>query len=84
MQDAAEILDAVKSVVSGDALLKEAVMAYEDSMRPRGAKDVELSLETATKLLVSNLKESPMFTVGLQKMNGDQVLVVPDAVQLKG
>ncbi|KEF61158.1 uncharacterized protein A1O9_02723 [Exophiala aquamarina CBS 119918] len=82
MQDAAEVVDAVKSAVSGAATLKDAISTYEDGMRPRGAKDVALSLETAKKLLVSDLKESPMFKVGLQKMDGQTVIEVPNAVQV--
>ena len=83
MQDAGDLVDAVKTVVLGKVLLKDAVSGNDDAMRPRGARDVELSLETATKLLVSNLRESPMFKVGLQKMNGEQVLAVSNAVQLR-
>lgn len=82
MQDAAEIVDAVKLAFSGVSTLKEAISAYEESMRPRGARDVALSLETAKKLLVSDLKDSPMFKVGLQKMNGETVVAVPEAVQV--
>ncbi|EXJ76522.1 uncharacterized protein A1O5_01030 [Cladophialophora psammophila CBS 110553] len=84
MQDAAEIVDAVKLAVSGTSPLADAVTAYEDGMRPRGARDVALSLETASKLYVSELRESPMFKVGLQKMDVDgvKVVAVPNAVQL--
>ena len=81
MQDAAEIVDAVKAAVSGTSFLSDAITAYEDRMRPRGARDVALSLETASKLLVSELRESPMFKVGLQKMDGQHVVTVPNAVQ---
>lgn len=82
MQDAAEVVSAVKLAISGVSTLKDATSAYEDSMRPRGARDVALSLETAKKLLVSDLKESPMFKVGLQKMDGQKVVSVPNAVQV--
>ncbi|KAK5047212.1 hypothetical protein LTR84_006734 [Exophiala bonariae] len=82
MQDAAEVVDAVKSAVSGVCTLKDAISTYEDGMRPRGARDVALSLETAQRLLVSDLKESPMFKVGLQKMDGQTVVEVPNAVQV--
>lgn len=82
MQDAAEVVGALKSVVSGASALKDAISIYEEGMRPRGARDVALSLETAKRLLVSNLKDSPMFKVGLQKMDGQTVVEVPNAVQV--
>lgn len=82
MQDAAEVVSAVKVAISGVSTLKDAISAYEDAMRPRGARDVALSLETAKKLLISDLKESPMFKVGLQKMDGQTVVAVPNAVQV--
>ena len=82
MQDAAEIVDAIKSAVSGQSSLKDAVTAFEDRMRPRGARDVELSLQTASKLFVSELKESPMFKMGLRKSDDQNVVAVPKAVQL--
>lgn len=69
MQDAAEIVAAVKSAVTGQSSLEEAVASYEDGMRPRGARDVELSLQTASKLLLAELKDSPMFSIGLQKLD---------------
>ncbi len=73
MQDAAEIVDAVKMALSGKSTLKQTVTAYEDRMRPRGANDVALSLETAIKTLASDLKESPMFKFGLKKMESQKV-----------
>jgi len=82
MQDAAEIVDAVISAISGERPMEEGVTEYEEKMRPRGARDIALSLETAKKLLVSNLRESPMFKVGLQKMDGQTVVAVPHAVHI--
>ena len=82
MQDAAEVVDALKSVVAGTRSLKEAIHDYEEGMRLRGARDVALSLETASKLLVSELKESPMFKVGLKKTDSQSAALDPDRVQL--
>ena len=73
MQDAAELVNAVKLVVSGSLTLEEAITAYEDSMRPRGVRDVELSLETAKKTLMRDLKDSPMFNIGLGKASGPEI-----------
>ena len=82
MQDAAEIVDAVKMATSGPSTLKEAVTAYEDRMRPRGANDVALSLETAVKTLACDLKESPMFKIGLQKLESQKVGLSETVVEL--
>lgn len=82
MQDAAEIVDAIISATTGKSPLAEGVTEYEERMRPRGARDVALSLETAKKLLVSELEESPMFKVGLQKMEGQRVVAFPNGAQI--
>jgi hypothetical protein len=82
MQDAAEIVDAVKMAHSRESMLKEAVSAYEDRMRPRGAQDVALSLETAIKTLASDLKESPMFKFGLHKMETQKVVSGEKVIEL--
>lgn len=82
MQDAAEIVDAVKLAVSRKTTLKEAITGFEESMRPRGARDVALSLESATKTRISDLMESPMFKIGLQKMDTQGVVAVDKAIQI--
>jgi len=82
MQDAAEIVDAVKSTISGHSSLQDAVTGYEDRMRPRGKRDVELSLQTASKLLVSELKDSPMFKMGLRKLEAEKVSIASSGVEL--
>lgn len=64
-QDAAAIFDAVKATVAGNSTLKSGITAYEEEMRPRGAKEVALSLETAKQ--TSDVLNSPMFTLGLRK-----------------
>ncbi|KAI9658620.1 MAG: hypothetical protein M1821_002180 [Bathelium mastoideum] len=47
MQDAAEFVEAMRKSAYGDLSLRSAVGAYEESMIPRGASEVELSLQTA-------------------------------------
>lgn len=80
MQDAAEVVRALKSVVSGQKTQEEAITAYETNMRSRGAGDVALSLETAKKLKVSELLDSPMFKLGLKKIDGEGAASLPWAV----
>ena len=82
MQDAADIVDAVKLAISGKATLKEAITRFEESMRPRGARDVALSLESAKKTRISDLMESPMFQIGLQKMETQGVVAVEKAIHI--
>ncbi|RVX72410.1 hypothetical protein B0A52_03598 [Exophiala mesophila] len=70
IQDAAELMGAIGAVVSGASSLNDAVTAYEVSMRPRGARDVALSSETAKKCRIEDVLSGPMFKVGLNKVNG--------------
>lgn len=47
VKDASDLVDAIEAAVNGAKTLEEAVTAYEEEMRPRGAKEVALSLEQA-------------------------------------
>ena len=47
MQDADELIEAITKVVFENAALDSAIAEYEGAMIPRGAKEVELSLQTA-------------------------------------
>lgn len=67
MKDAADIVDAIKLAVSGQRTLAEAVSAYEEEMRPRGTKEVQMSLEQAEKSRPAALHDSPLFKTGHQK-----------------
>lgn len=49
MKDASDLVDAVKAAALGVRTLSAAVTAYEEEMRPRGAKEVALSLQQAEK-----------------------------------
>ncbi|KAK4893287.1 hypothetical protein LTR27_008410 [Elasticomyces elasticus] len=75
LQDATELVGAIQSVVDGRLCSQEALDGYDKQMQFRGATDVALSLETAKNLVVSDLLESPMFKVGLQKMEGKGIAV---------
>lgn len=72
MQDAAELIEHLQSAKSGTISLETAITAYEDEMRLRGTKDVALSLDAAVKTLASELPESAMFKLGLQKPEGEE------------
>lgn len=66
----AELLASINQVVSGKVLLPTAISSYETSMRPRGVRDVELSLETAEKLHISHIEDSPFLKLGFRKQDG--------------
>ena len=68
MKDAADLVDAVRSVVAGNKSLAEAVTAYEEEMRPRGAKEVRLSYQQAVESRQwDTLKSSPMMRYGHER-----------------
>lgn len=69
MRDVAELFDAIKQTISGRVTLETAITSYETSMRPRGVTDVELSLETAKKMCLSDLMESPFVKMGFAKQD---------------
>ncbi|KAK2614016.1 hypothetical protein N8I77_000877 [Diaporthe amygdali] len=66
LQDAAHLVDAIKSVlITQQHTLKDAIDAYENEMKPRGSREVHLSLEQARKASSSKaIKESPIFKIG--------------------
>ncbi|KAK3645381.1 hypothetical protein LTR56_009108 [Elasticomyces elasticus] len=68
IKDASDLVDAIKLVVSGEQSLGDLITAYEEEMRPRGAKDVALSLEQAEKSRDwDRLMSSPIFQVGFSR-----------------
>ncbi|KAL8747115.1 MAG: hypothetical protein Q9190_000978 [Brigantiaea leucoxantha] len=68
VKDASDIVDAIKAAVYEEKTLQEAVSEYEAEMKPRGAKEVALSLEQALKARDMNtLKDSPLFKLGWQR-----------------
>ena len=68
LQDSAEIMGSVKSVVFDGMPLKDAIDAYEEEMRPRGIKAAELSLQTAEMGAAwHKFTESPLFRLGHNK-----------------
>lgn len=67
MRDVAELFCAIKKTILGQVTLETGVTSYETAMRPRGVRDVELSLETAKKMRLSDLMESPFVKMGFAK-----------------
>ncbi|QKX59694.1 uncharacterized protein TRUGW13939_06834 [Talaromyces rugulosus] len=70
MQDTGELYGAIKAIASGKSSLEPEITSYENAMRPRGVKDVDLSLETGQKMHVSYLQESPFLKMGFHKPKG--------------
>lgn len=66
MKDAANLVDAIKAaIVTRETTLKDAIDAYESEMKPRGTREVNLSLEQARKASNSKeIKDSPIFKIG--------------------
>jgi hypothetical protein len=74
IKDASDLVDAIKAVVVGQKSLDNAITAYEAEMKPRGAKEVALSLEQALKAReMSTIRDSPIFKVGWQRGREDVV-----------
>lgn len=69
MRDVAELFGAIKKTISGQVTLETGITSYETAMRPRGVRDVELSLETAKKMRLSDLMESPFVKMGFAKQD---------------
>lgn len=66
MKDASDIVDTIKLSLAGKTTLSEGVTAYEAEMRPRGAKEVALSLEQAEKSRDwDTIMDSPIYKHGL-------------------
>lgn len=66
MKDAANLVIAIKEALSTrEKTLKDAIDAYESEMKPRGVREVNLSLEQARKASNSKaIKDSPIFKIG--------------------
>ncbi|CRG89130.1 hypothetical protein PISL3812_06166 [Talaromyces islandicus] len=70
MQDARELYGAIEVISTGKSSLESAITSYEDSMRPRGVKDVDLSLEAGQKMHLSYLQDSPFLRIGFHQPKG--------------
>ncbi|KAF2219773.1 putative monooxygenase [Elsinoe ampelina] len=74
MCDAANLVDAIVEAQNGKKTLAEAIAEYEAEMKPRGAREVGLSLEQAMKARnTSTIKDSPIFKLGWQRERRDEV-----------
>lgn len=69
VRDIAELLGAIKSIISGHVTLETGITSYENAMRPRGARDVELSLEAGKKMRLSDVMDSPFVKMGFAKQD---------------
>ena len=65
IKDASDIVDAIVAATAGEISLAEAIGAYEAEMKPRGVREVALSLEQALKARDKDtMKDSPLFKLG--------------------
>lgn len=66
MKDAAHLVDVIKkALIAREQTLKDAIDAYEREMKPRGVREVSLSLEQARKASDSKaIKDSPILKIG--------------------
>lgn len=66
MKDASSLVDVIKEALSTRGkTLKDAIDAYESEMKPRGVREVNLSLEQARKASNAKaIKDSPIFKIG--------------------
>ena len=64
LRDACELVDALVAVFEGRSSLAEAITAYDEEMRPRGAKEVALTFEQALATRTGELEKSPIFRIG--------------------
>ena len=65
--DAAHLLDALKEVFDGSKNLEQAIKEYEDEMRPRGAKEVNLTYQRMLLTAEGRFGESAMANIGFNK-----------------
>jgi 2-polyprenyl-6-methoxyphenol hydroxylase-like FAD-dependent oxidoreductase len=74
IKDASDIVDAIVAAVNGQKTLKDSITEYEAEMKPRGAKEVVLSLEQALKARKTDtLKDSPIFKQGWKRGDAEAV-----------
>lgn len=65
VKDASDLVDAIQAAVTATKSLHEAVTAYEEEMKPRGVKEVDMSLEQAkASRKVETWKESSVYRFG--------------------
>ena len=67
IMDAAGLVEVVEKVTAGAQELSEAVKAYEEEMRPRGAKEVELSFQAMQANSTKNITKSPLYKFVLHR-----------------
>jgi hypothetical protein len=71
--------------VTKEQTLEDSITAYEAEMKPRGAKEVALSLEQALMARDKDtIKDSPIFRHGWQRGNADAVVETSSATNKVG
>lgn len=74
IKDASDIVDSIVAAMNGQKTFKDAITEYEAEMKPRGAKEVALSLEQALKARKTDtLKDSPIFKQGWKRDDAEVV-----------
>lgn len=68
IMDSAGLLHAITKVVRGEQGLEDAIGAYEDEMRPRGAQEVELTYQQMLAASARDWKDTPMYKIGLDRV----------------
>lgn len=64
IKDASDIVDSIKAAVAGTQSLAHGITAYDDEMRARGTREVELSFQQMQMSERKAMKDSPMFKIG--------------------
>jgi 2-polyprenyl-6-methoxyphenol hydroxylase-like FAD-dependent oxidoreductase len=74
LQDAAEFVKAMKSVVAGEKQLKEAVDGYDKEVFERGVREIAISMKQAYATHDLNaFMQSPLAKAGMTKNKADKV-----------
>lgn len=67
IMDAALVVEAITKAHENPRNLSDAIQEYEDEMRPRGSREVEMTLAVVHSLRQRDFAKSPLFTIGFKK-----------------
>lgn len=71
IMDAAMVVQAIKKARENQRDLADTIQEYEDEMRPRGSREVDMTLEVMHSLQRRDFATSPLFRFGFKKPQGD-------------